>query len=564
MKSRMPERAKLLFRWPERITRKGLWLAAFCAVVAWSTPALAVIIQKEGFDTDPGFCSQNGKEHCSKFSVDKGIAALRYAQQVATDSNQDVDSGVCYSPPGGCQNSPWAVTIQPGVVVEVRADVLSINEPRAYAVLGLGAEEGGYRVMTDFKDLTIAKYGKVDGESWDAHLFWRPIYLPSGGPRTLSAAFRHTETGTEILVKILDPSNQEVLYQVRVKDTGRDDSLQGLQRGINLQPEAIVAPFSRTPMLPWLGVAYLNVQKPPSKTILVTMDNLEVSEFVEPELTMEQAVTLTWEKDTMGQYVLLVSDSLQKPVWHLWPEPVFDRNGEMRSTAPAAATPRYFKPVPGLQYMDTFEDAKAPFGPRQAYKTTWAESGDSITVANGIMKISSRAPASDGVVLEPPNAPVQVKDFYMSVDVLGWNNTGPSSSVGLVARGNWNAGAYAGVLVWNPNGLNGVAQLRMLASTTEVTGPGFKWEPNTAYRLEYSGTGKDLVLRVSNLKTLAVVKEMKVADTQRKEGFAGLWVDTRAQSRTTPSEITLDNFFVTGTSPEGIVVPEALPPYWLE
>lgn len=530
-----------------RVPRLGTGLAGLL-LSGWLALGLnAGVVCEECFTGDTDYVCGGGGQADASMVVTNQQAVLRLARSAATDPNDESSCWACFSPPG----SEWKVQLISGQVVELSADLVNLNQYRAYAGLGLGMGENGYRVLMDRRDLTVVKYGVTEAGSFTSHLKWAPANLYGTNVLTLKTTFSATDGGVVIRVRVLDTVTRSLVWETQVVDTRTNDAVAGVIRGITMQPEGIMTPYTETWMTPFIGVGYINIGSPPAKTVAVTVDNFRLGEFVEPVLGVAPSVMLSWPVDTMEEQVVLATESLEKPLWRVLPEPVFLRQGCVCSQAPVLSGHRFFKLSPGVQFLDDFSDARQPFATRNAYVATWDGPEDTITVGGGVLRLVTQGPTQAGYVLEPPHAPVEAKDFHMSVDILDWKTTGNVwSVVSLLARGVYtgpdSGNGYLGMLLMNANGTPGKVELRMWVDGSETPGGTFGWVPGEGYRMEFSGVGKRLELRVTNLKTQAFVREMTLTGTSLARGFTGLWINMESGARQS-HEIVLDNLSITGT-----------------
>jgi hypothetical protein len=273
-------------------------------------------------------------------------------------------------------------------------------------------------------------------------------------------------------------------------------------------------------------------------------------------LRITNAVLLSWPEPTQEQ-IVVGSDSSTGPVWTPWPEPIFKRHGEICMSVPTTASQQFFKLVRGNQFLDDYSDVLLPYTNRVPY-SNWvsAASGFNYQITNGTYRIARQGPwpsGTDSGALTIPMPYVLVRDFSTSVDILGWtNNTTNWNVVYLMARSRWVSGggiADSGALDLNPSdGPPGSFRLLLSANGTEARGPLFDGQQNPPpYRLQFSGLGTHLSLRVVSLTTGQILKEMSRNDSVLTEGFVGIWVANAALRASESYTITLDNLFISGT-----------------
>jgi hypothetical protein len=267
------------------------------------------------------------------------------------------------------------------------------------------------------------------------------------------------------------------------------------------------------------------------------------------------AMLFRWPANTAAEQIVVGASSLDSnAVWTPWPEPCFKRHGEICMAVPTTGPQQFFKLVPGIQFIDDFSEPRQPFTNRSSYPCNWCEPGDKITVTNGSMRIACQGPVVGGLVLWPPSHPVNVSDYYTSVDILSWTTSGNNwSTMSIVTRGRIlgpNAGnGYIGGLVLRQATNQVEINLFIWDGGAEVWGPTFNMEEfPPPYRVEFSQVGPNMQLRVLQLPTRAVLGEQALTNTTFTSGWVGLWVNT-PENVPESHEIIADNFFVTATKP---------------
>ena len=73
-----------------------------------------------------------------------------------------------------------------------------------------------------------------------------------------------------------------------------------------------------------MSMTWLNATEAPQPPAQVTFDNAEVQQYESPELTIQNAVVLSWPL-TQGQFVLESASSVSGP-WVLVPDPWWRTN----------------------------------------------------------------------------------------------------------------------------------------------------------------------------------------------------------------------------------------------
>jgi hypothetical protein len=169
------------------------------------------------------------------------------------------------------------------------------------------------------------------------------------------------------------------------------------------------------------------------------------------------------------------------------------------------------------------------------------------------LRIQTVSSPSDGRVMTlPPGPQVVVRDFYGSVDILGWDTNAVNAQIGIMARARLDSpfpgdsNGYIGGINVNPDGNQNKARLFVFdGNSPDSGGPLFPMTPGVSYRLWFRGVGNDLLVELVDLTHGGtLVQERTRTGTAFSQGIVALFV--QASSR---SGFTLDNFFITGTKP---------------
>jgi hypothetical protein len=249
----------------------------------------------------------------------------------------------------------------------------------------------------------------------------------------------------------------------------------------------------------------------------------------------------------------LASNAVRTPV----PEPIFKRFGQLCMAVPATNTQQFYKLVPGTQFIDDFSDPKEPFAVRNPWvpgfyvpadATRWA-----VTTSNGVLRIQTLEIPADPtgrLAIKPPGPYVQVRDFWISVDILNIDAASQNAGIGLGARaggGEWPGAmnGYLGSVRPDSDGGN-QARLGLWNGSSRTPGPPFAFKPGTPYRLIFSGVGRRLSVELIDLELQQpAVAPLVVTDSAFSQGFVGFFMESGPAT----CDMTWDNFFVTGTKP---------------
>jgi len=268
------------------------------------------------------------------------------------------------------------------------------------------------------------------------------------------------------------------------------------------------------------------------------------------ELTVSitNSARLEWPVPAEDCIVVGANSLASNAVWTSWPEPIYKRFGELCMAVPTTNTQQFFKLVPGTQFIDDFDSPKWPYASKGEWVPYFYSSADAtrfeVTHVDDALRIRTVNPAVDGRVLVlPPGPDVVLADFYASVDITDWPVRG---TFGIGARGQraanfpGDSNGYIGQVTRNP------AQLVIWDGGSDVPGPAFTYDPATDYRLVFSGVGRDLSLRLVNRTTGSNVCQMTVRNSRWSQGMVLFWADS---GRGGSYDITVDNFYATGTKP---------------
>ena len=433
--------------------------------------------------------------------------------------------------------------------LELRVDLMSANQDNVFTHLGtMNAAGGEYAVFKDLNEIGLLKWSATQGCSV---AFWESRSIQNQGV-VLILSLTPMDDRLVIETKVVRKSDQAVLYQRSVVDGPGSDWLlpTPLPHGWQILTPDAGAPYKDDLTVVWLAMQH---QTDGLQGLAeLRLDNLEYDVYPSPYLEIAGGATLlTWPENTGKEQIVVAADSLSGSVWMPWPEPIYKRFADFATTAATTAAQQYFKLVPGTQFIDDFDALKQPFATRNSWAPHFYAPADAsrfvITNVDGALRIRTVSSAADGrVLLEPPGTNVMVRDFYASVDILAWPVAG--KLVAIFARGvldrppNWPGATdgYLGIVNRVHN------DLRIWGSDGgPAVGPAVTIDPAAHYRLVFSGSGTRLSQRLEDLTTGAVI-EWSTVRNQWSQGPVGLWIETGEGGSI---DITLDNFFVTGTKP---------------
>ena len=270
-------------------------------------------------------------------------------------------------------------------------------------------------------------------------------------------------------------------------------------------------------------------------------------------LSIEKAGLIAWPDPTEEQ-IVVGSDSPTGPVWTPWPEPIFKRFGQMCMAVPTVATQQYFKLVPGRQFVDDFSDAWGPFTNRNSWAPLLQDATtEEWVVTNGVLQVKCNSGFQYGFALLPPgmNVLTRHRDFCIAVDVLDWVTSGTNwSGIMLLGRADTSTLInYSGGLQLNRGGIPGKVLPFIhwdIPTTTSIRGS--TNDVQLPYRLQFSGVGSRLTLRVLNPTNGQLIEELNTTNAPLAIGVAALYFEGRFNAGDSFT-IKVDNFFASGTKP---------------
>ncbi len=549
MKTELSTFARTLFR-----LRGGRRAAAWIAVVAlgaWSASLLnAAVI--DDFEDGVKFSAGGGGMDYFTWDVTGGQLVVSRPSPVPSPPN---DALLTYD------NVYWPVpdlsagSLDKGRTLELRMDLVHASADDLFLVLGCGGLTGGadsaYAVMVDRNEVALTKY-RAGGNL--TVFYWDTVESPFPTNVTVRLAFRKTDNGLGITVRVVNKGNAgATLYERSFTDGPGQDAPVPLPdpHGMGIWTADEGAPYTDFTYAA-AGVWQIIPTEPPP--LEMRLDNLEYEVYDAPRIN---SVLLSWSANMGEGQIAVGAESLASDaVWTPCREPIYTRFGQLSTAVPIANACRFWKLVPGTQFIDDFSEPKQPFASRTPWEMVWTDPNDEITVANGTMRIRRLGPTELGFLARPPEE-VVVRDFYASVDILDFTASGDNwCTFAIMANGIFTpnnpstASVGNGVLLTFNSGAPGRVGYALWNGQQEIQGPVF----NTAefappYRLELSGVGSTLQSRVVQLATGQQIGEpLQATRTLYSEGWMALYVESPDQSATT-HDLIVDNFFVTGTKP---------------
>lgn len=503
---------------------------------------------------------------------DPGVTAQRWNWEVLFgQGGYQVTNGqvrVFLTPDGehGFVTASWKsrqFVVREGRTVELRVDLIGSSGDGAMARVGFAEDytaqdRANYVLFFDQDTAAVVKRPESRQLLW---LTNGPA-LSTTNVKMVVALTGLPGGSVRVHTKVLDNERGGVpLLDQSFEDTAAADPLGA---GTDNPPGSLLG----RPCRPWVGLYHDNagyMDPVPGighlEEASVIFDNVELLDYSEPLAEISHAVRISWPEDTMEEQIVVQANSVAADaLWSPCPEPLFRASGKIFMAVPAAAQQRFFKLVPGVQFSDDFEQANPPYGTKGEWVPFFLVEADRshfvFTPTNGAYRISGQSAVDGRVAIKPPGPDIVVGDFSASVDVVDWSPAIPDYSVGIAARGQGSGVTEAGLPNSYTAGVNfrppgygaGKALLYIWHGVApEWHSPVFDVTAGSKYRLEFSGTGSSLTVRLLNLTDpQAPVRELKGNDATFQAGIVGLFA--RALSGQTYN-VTVDNYFVTGTKP---------------
>ncbi|HOW66775.1 MAG TPA: hypothetical protein P5186_26355 [Candidatus Paceibacterota bacterium] len=443
-------------------------------------------------------------------------------------------------------------TLEEGRTLEFRADLMSSNGDGAVGMIAFAIGDGARLYMLGVDQDTIFLHKR-------ANPITQLFIITNGIPlKTANVKLVLSMTGVQSSVRlqfqVLDNDQAgAVISEGECWDTpGRDP----MQKATDDPPQnylGLSGYFLLELYHDNAGLFDPNVSLGKTEMAEVVFDNAEVFEYDSPVLDIQKAVCL-WSENTAVEQIVVGADSLTSTVWTPWPEPIFKRFGALSMVVDAAAAERYFKLVPGTQFIDDFDSPKAPYAMRMPWEPFFLNAADAsrftFTVSDGVFQIQAHTKPVDGeVAVFTPGGGAIVQDFFASVDILDWASS-QESAVGIAGRIQGSPGrlvnAYLGSVRFDPAANTG--SIGFFNGQSDVPVPEtFNIDPQADYRLQFSAVGRQLDVRLIRLaEPPIIVAEGRLQNSTFKQGYVGHWVNTRGS---TGYRRTVDNFFLTGTKP---------------
>ncbi len=250
-----------------------------------------------------------------------GILATNNGQLIVTEnffgpmqSNNPVATHV-----PAIHTAPSSGPLLDGQTLEFRADLVSANQNEAYANLVInysisGWAGYGYMFNKDEDGLSLVKI--YDGATKFAWFFSTNQPLKNENV-TLVLALTRAATNLNISTRVLDKENSNaVLFERVIIDTPEADPVlpsytAGGMIGMD-DPVGTPWPLLMNPAFIQLNLTWGNPLLAPNPRAQVIFDNVEVWQYETPQLTIQDAVVISWSV-LQGQFVLYGAPTLTGP-----------------------------------------------------------------------------------------------------------------------------------------------------------------------------------------------------------------------------------------------------------
>jgi hypothetical protein len=232
--------------------------------------------------------------------------------------------------------------------IEVRADLVSATQNDVWAGIALNwaapALGSGYQLFKDEDEIGLMKF--YNGATSFAWFFYTNQPVKNQNV-TLVLAFTRDGSNVKIASRVLDKDNANaVLFERTVTDTPQADTVlpnRAVRGGISMaDPPGTSWPAVLAPAAVELTMSWMDPLQAPQHPAQVIFDNLEVWQYESPQLTITNAVVVSWPVP-QGQFVLESAPSLDGP-WAPVADPwMRTNNGRFEVSVLASASMQVFR-----------------------------------------------------------------------------------------------------------------------------------------------------------------------------------------------------------------------------
>ena len=207
--------------------------------------------------------------------------------------------------------------------LELRADLVGANQNDAWAGLHFFwlPQGAGYILFKDQDEVSVWKFYNM--ASANACFFYENRAFKNQNV-TLVLALTRRGSDVQITTRLLDKDNADaVLFERTVTDTPQADLVltNGSVRGMRSEPDLAGTPWPvlAAPGNVTLSCTWVNAEHAPQSAAQVVFDNLLVRQYESPQLTIQNAVVLSWPA-TAGLFVVESASTVNGP-WETVPAP---------------------------------------------------------------------------------------------------------------------------------------------------------------------------------------------------------------------------------------------------
>jgi hypothetical protein len=244
--------------------------------------------------------------------------------------------------------APSSGPLSDGQTLELRADLVSASQNDALASLAInyliGGRGNGYMFNKGGDGLSLMKfYNNASAYAW---FFYTNQSLKNENV-TLVLALTRAGTNLNITTRVLDKDNgNAVLFDRTITDTPKADRVLPpyTAGGMIGMPDPAGTPWPLLMGPTWiqLNLTWADPLLAPNPRARVTFDNAEVRQYAAPQLTIQDAVVISWPVPP-GQFVLDSAPSLTGP-WASVANPwMRTNNGVCEVSVPRTDSARFFR-----------------------------------------------------------------------------------------------------------------------------------------------------------------------------------------------------------------------------
>ncbi len=279
-----------------------------------------------------------------------GILATNNGQLIVTENffepMQSNNPAATHVP--AVHTAPSSGPLADGQTLELRADLVSASQNDVYASLAInyliGGGGNGYMFNKGGDGLSLMKfYNNASAFAW----FFSTNQPLKNANVTLVLALTRAGTNLNITTRVLDKdTGNAVLFDCTVTDTPKADPVlpsytAGGMIGM-ADPAGTPWPLLRGPTWIQLNLTWANPLVAPNPRARVTFDNAEVWQYASPQLTIQNAVVLSWPL-TQPPFVLVSAPTVDGP-WTTVPDPWCRTNAsQIEVSVPAPDSQRFYQ-----------------------------------------------------------------------------------------------------------------------------------------------------------------------------------------------------------------------------